>query len=90
MHAASRKGHLDVAQLLLGAGADLEAEDNGGLCGNAWKWKGTYLYLFMIYLDLCMNIIYILIVSDIIHSLLIYAISWRYDSIHMFFCATNT
>ena len=41
-----------MAQLLLGAGADLEAEDNGGPCDNAWKWKGTYL---------CMNIIYILI-----------------------------
>lgn len=32
LHAASRGGHLDVAQLLLGAGADLEAEDNGGPC----------------------------------------------------------
>ena len=70
-----------MAQLLLGAGADLEAEDNGGPCDNAWKWKGTYL---------CMNIIYILIVSDIIYSLLIYAISWRYDSIHMFVGGTKT
>ena len=71
LHAASRGGHPDVAQLLLGAGADLEAEDNGGPCDNAWKWKDTYHYC-------------------IIYSLLIYAISWRYDSIHMFFCATKT
>ena len=47
LHAASRGGHPDVAQLLLGAGADLEAEDNGGPCDNAWKWQGTYcIYIY--------------------------------------------
>ena len=30
------------------------------------------------------------VVSDIIYSLLIYAISWRYDSIHMFVGGTKT